>query len=145
MIVWGPMLDKCSLNKLQKLQNKAVNTLFPKLNMDLCFTKSKILRVKSLIKLEEYKLGYKMCHNLLPRPLHNCLLTEHCDRTTEKMHSYNTRHKSTPNLPHAKTRKYRNSLLFSTIQSYMHLPLDCKDSKTLVSFVKKCKTMLLKA
>ena len=119
--------------------------LFPKLNTELCFTKSKILRVKSLIKLEEYKLGYKMCHNLLPRPLHDCLLTDHCDRTTEKRHSYNTRHKSTPNLPHAKTRKYRNSLLFSTIQSYMHLPLDCKDSKTLASFVKKCKTMLLKS
>ena len=143
MIVWGPMLDACNLNKLQKLQNKAVSTLYTKLNIDAGFKKSKILRVRSLIKLEEYKLGYKMCHNLLPKPLRECLLTDHYDKTTKKTHGYNTRHKSTPNLPNAKSHKYRNSLLFSTIQSYMHLPLDCKESKTLSSFVKRCKTMLL--
>ena len=143
MIVWGPMVDTQNLNKLQKLQNKAVSTLYPKLSTDLCFSKSKILRVKCLIKLEEYKLGYKLCHELLPRPLHECLLTDHCEKSTVKKHSYNTRHKSTPNLPQAKTRKYRNSLLFSTIQSYMHLPLDCKECHTLASFVRKCKTLLL--
>ena len=60
MIVWGPMLDACNLNKLQRLQNKAVSTLFPKLHIDAVFEKSKILRVRSLIKLEEYKLGYKI-------------------------------------------------------------------------------------
>ena len=143
MIVWGPMVDTYSLNKLQKLQNKAVSTLFPKLSTDICYSKSKILRVRGLIKLEEYKLGYKLCHNRLPRPLHECLLTDHCEKSTEKQHGYNTRHKSTPNLPQTKTRKYRNSLLFSTIQSYMHLPLDCKGCKTLTLFVRKCKTMLL--
>ena len=145
MIIWGPMLDAHSLNKLQLLQNKAVSTLFPNLSTELCYSRSKILRVRSLIRLEEFKLGFKMCHNLLPRPLHDCLLTDHCDKTTEKRHSYNTRHKGTPNLPQVKTRKYRNSLLFSTIQSYMHLPLECKESKSIQSFVRNCKKLLLES
>ena len=137
------MLDACNLNKLQRLQNKAVGTLYPKLNTESAFKKSGILHVKSLIKLEEYKLGYKICHNLLPKPLRDCLVTDQYDRTTLKTHSYNTRHKNTPNLPEVKTLKYRNSLLFTTIQSFMHLPLDCKESRSLSVFVKRCKTMLL--
>ena len=143
MIVWGPMLDAYNLNKLQVLQNKAVSTLNTDLSTDAVYKKHKILRIRSLIKLEEYKLGYKLCHNLLPKPLSDCLLTDHYDKSTKKTHGYNTRHKSTPNLPNVKSHKYRNSLLFSTVQSYMHLPLECKESNILPLFVKRCKTMLL--
>ena len=64
--VWGPMLDIKSLKKLASLQKKCVLLVDIKINRKVVCEKLRILMIQQLISLEQCKLGYKLCHSLLP-------------------------------------------------------------------------------
>ena len=49
-----------------------------------------ILKVKDQIVLEQVKLGYKACKNLLPTKFANNILTDSTNASFLKSHNYNT-------------------------------------------------------
>ena len=71
LCIWGSMLQSSMLRKLANAQNKAVKLIDPILDRDEIFRKHKILKFDDMIKVEQCKLGYKLCHNLLPKALAN--------------------------------------------------------------------------
>ena len=80
--------------------------------------KNKILKVEDSVKLEQFKLGYKACNNLLLKRLLNCLFTDSKDRTLKKTHKYNTRHKEFLNGPVMSSTMYRNSYMNMCMKEY---------------------------
>ena len=57
------------LKKIANAQKKAVKLIDPKLDIDQLFKKHKILKFIDMVKVEQCKLGYKLCHDLLPKRL----------------------------------------------------------------------------
>ena len=69
LCIWGLMLQSCMVRKLAMAQEKAIRLIDPNLNLDELFTKHKILHFIDMVKVEQCKLGYKLCHGLLPNAL----------------------------------------------------------------------------
>ena len=67
--IWGSMLSCSILHKLAKAQETAVKLIDPDSNIDASFRKHKILRFTDMVKVEQCKMGYKLCHGLLPKAL----------------------------------------------------------------------------
>ena len=141
--IWGTMSRRAYLDKLAKIQKKAIKQIAPMKKVNSTMLDYKILSIDSMITLEQCKLGYKLCHNLLPGKMSNDMMTDHQNKSTMKVHNYNTRNKSTPNLPTVTGSKYRSSFLFQSISNYISLDLHIRNSPTINSFVRHCKGLLL--
>ena len=98
------------------------------------FGKHKILPFKELVLLEQCKLGYKLCHDLLPTNLAKSMKHDHRMQSILKTHNYPTRYKYIPNLPQALSSKYRSSFLFRAIKEFSNLNSTLKNCKTLDRF-----------
>ena len=119
MSIWGTLVPKSILKHIQTVQNTCLKCIEPRMCLtDIQKKKHKILRVEDLIKLEQYKLGYKACNNLLPARLLTCLFTDSKDRTLKKTHGYNTRRKEIPNVLVMSGTKYRNSFMYMCMKEY---------------------------
>ena len=90
--VWGNLINREQTSKIERLLCKS-SKLISK------YTNLKFLTLKQLIKLENYKFGYKLIHGLLPKKILKCANTDHRGKSLSKTHSYNTRNKLVPNLP----------------------------------------------
>ena len=90
-------------------------------------------------------MGYKLCHNLLPKNLAKCMLSDHRDSSVLKVHRYQTRNKKVPNLPTANSNKYRSSFLFTSIKEYSKLDTKLKEAKSLPIYVRSLKNRYLDA
>ena len=141
--VWGTMIQKKMMENISRLQKKAVNLINPAIPQTEMFTKHKILPFKDLVLLEQCKLGYKLCHNLLPTNLTKNMSEDHKKQSILKNHNYQTRHKYIPNLPQVVSSKYRSSFLFKAIKEFSTLNATLKDCKTICSFSRQCKKYLL--
>ena len=137
--IWGPMLKRSQLQEIFAVQQKCVNLI----GGTTPFVRYKIPTVFELVRLEQCKLGYKLCKGLLPAGLRRVMLSDHNSCSTTKTHPYATRSKNIPNRPSAKLNLYRNSFLYSSIQNYSDLSADVRDSANLTIFVKRCKKALL--
>ena len=136
--IWGPMLRKGQLQGLSAIQRKCVDLI----GNQSSFKKYKIPTLQELIILEQCKLGYKLCRKLLPLGFEKLMLTDHKMASIEKSHAYSTRSKKVPNRPSAKLSLYRNSFLYSSIKHFSDLSVEIRESKTLNTFVRKCKKMI---
>ena len=143
LVLWGPMIKKHLLDKITKTQRTAVQLINPCVLVDILFKKEKILPVQKLIALEECKMGYKLCHNLLPKNLGKCMLSDHRDVSVQKGHRYQTRNKKIPNLPSANSSKYRSSFLFTSIKEYSKLSTELKEAKSLSIYVRSLKNRII--
>ena len=141
-VVWGPMLDKKWLNQLQKLQNRAVLQIKSGAEVNSMRSSLNILDVKNLILLETLKMGYKVCHHLLPRPLEQCITTDHNSRSNVKQHGYNTRLKHVPNLPIATNSAYRSSSLFDCVKQFQKLPVSLQQEPKYQKYIRRVKQRL---
>ena len=101
--VWGPMISKGQIGTLKNIQTKCLRLINPSVATRQLLTRLKILSVEKLIDLEQCKLGYKLCHQLLP-----VVLT----RLMKHDHPYATRQKAIPHRPSAKLGLYQNSFLY---------------------------------
>ena len=145
LCIWGSMLQKNMLNKLVNAQRYAVSLIDPNCCIEVIFRKYKILRLVDMLHLEQCKMGYKLCHNLLPAKLAENMLHDHKSHSISKEHRYFTRGKKTPNLPGAISVKYRVSFLYSSIREYSALDHNLKQAQNLSLFVKNCKKLYLEA
>ena len=131
------MLQKHLVNKLEKAQCSAVMLINANSRVDEILRNCKILKFTDMVQLEQCKMGYKLCHNLLPSKLTQNMLLDHRSHSIVKEHRYPTRCKSIPNLPRAINAKYRSSFLYSAIREYSALDNNLKQAKNLHVFVKK--------
>ena len=139
---WGPMLQTSQLKQLQKLQNKCVNLIdrnkggiYEKAN------KNQILTVNNLIELELCKIGYKFVNKLLPKKVHEALLTDSKSKSLEKSHDYSTRYKILTKQPVAKSRLYRDSFLCKSMKMYQPLLFITKNCDNIQHFIRKFKNV----
>ena len=143
LAVWGSMLSKQLITKLTNAQQKAVALIDPSKKIEELFRRNKILKVNDFIQLELCKLGYKLCHDLLPKKLADNLRKDHNQVSIEKKHKYATRSKTIPNLPQAVGAKYRSSFLYNCIKAYGEIDSAVRQAKNLSIFVKACKLRYL--
>ena len=136
LVVWGSMLSKQIITKLTNAQHKAVALIDPSKKIEELFRRYKILKVTDLIRLELCKLGYKLCHDLLPKKLAEKMRKDHKQLSIEKTHKYPTRSKKTPSLPKVAGAKYRSNFLYNCIKAYGELDYTTRQAKNLSIFVK---------
>ena len=142
IVVWGPMLKDSDLNMLSKLQNNCMRCISKLQDIDELYKSVHVLPVKKIIMLEQAKLGYKLCNNMLPRKLSCTMLTDQNNASIQKTHGYDTRQKKIPNLAPANSTKYRKSFLYKTISSYSSLPSELTQTNNLPRFISECKKYL---
>ena len=80
------MLQNHLVNKLEKAQCSAVMLINPNSKVDEIFRNCKILKVTDMVQLEQCKMGYKLCHNLLPSNLAQNMLLDHRSHSIVKEH-----------------------------------------------------------
>ena len=95
ILLWGNSLTLQEINRLTKIQTSCLKYIDP--NSD--FKENKILKIESLIELENSKFGYKLIHGLLPKKIETACMFDHNKTNLNKTHGYHTRHKRIPNVP----------------------------------------------
>ena len=140
---WGYLLNKGQQKTLQTIQNQAIRMIEPKLHTADIYKKHKILNIKQLTLLENYKMWKKLEMNILPRNLSNALTIDHMRNDLNKRHKYATRNKCLPNLPNVQTQLYRKSILFQGLRDYQLLPASLRNEGKFRNFVMKSKNFLL--
>ena len=141
--VWGSMLSKKQNKNLARLQRTAISLIDPTMSIDEITKKYRILGLEKLVRLEQMKIGYKLCHNLLPTNVAVQIKHDHKGQNMSKEHKYQVRNKYIPNLPQVHKNKYKSSFLFCAIREYSVLKSELKRSPTLKSFVCRSKKYLL--
>ena len=138
MVIYGAMQYA---QKTCQRTKKAIKLIDPNSDIDELFRKHKILKFIDMVKVEQCKLGYKLCHGLLPKVLANNMVRDHNKQSISKCHKYQTRGKSIPNLPTVTGQKYRSSFLFNAIKLYGELDKELQSCHNLPTSVKCCKNL----
>ena len=144
MAVWGSMLSGHQLKELQIIQNKCIRQIDLRLSLQDVYKKYNILKIKSLIKLENTKLWHKLHLDKLPLQLKQNMLHDENNKSLTKNHSYNTQNKSLLNIPLVVNNKYHWSFLVTGVVDYNTLEIAIRNSKNLCTFTCKCKASLIK-
>ena len=136
LVIWGGMVNKETLNRIQRIQTKCLKQIKNSIKYP---HELKILDINQQIKLEHAKLGYRLQNKLLPMKIMNIITTDSSNKSLEKIHKYNTRNKNKLYLPKIKNKLYRNSFLYQANKEIMLLP-KIKPSKVSYStFIKSVK------
>ena len=134
--VWGSLIPKETLKKLQKLQTMCMRILNS--------NKSKhILTVEDQITLELCKLWHKRTLGLLPSNLELTMTTDHCNKSLKKTHLYKTRQKNLENRPRSTQHQYHESFLVKGNRVYSQLNNHLHNCKTMKQFTNSLKKTLL--
>ena len=70
--VWGIMFSKTQQKRLYKLQSTCIWIIAKKpksFEAEALYKSLDVIHFPDLIKQEQYKLGYKVSHKILPKPL----------------------------------------------------------------------------
>ena len=97
--VWGCMIKRDQLNKINNLQTKAISLMNLNSSIDTVMTEEKLLNLEEIIKVELLKIGHRLSAGTLPVNLSKNLKQDHLLNSLKKTHSYNTRHKHDLNWP----------------------------------------------
>ena len=130
ILLWGNSLALQEINSLTKIQANYLKYIDP--NSD--FKDNKILKVESLIELENSKFGYKLIHGLLPKKIEADCMFDHNKSNLNKTHGYHTRHKKIPNVPIKMNKQYRASFLNKGSQSLLSVKSEIKNKPNLKLF-----------
>ena len=134
--IWGNLVSKGTLQKLQKVQDKCISLIDNRKDL-------KILTIEKFILLENLKFSFKLSKNLLPAKIVECTVNDQHGNSLKKVHKYGTRYKEIYNLPKAKTQKYLESIFCKGTQSMFSLEPEIQNCSNLSSFVRSCKNWLL--
>ena len=141
--IWGNMLSKEQIKKLQKQQNCCVRTISNKDSNPNTYRRLKLLTVEQIIRLSNLKMGYKVQHSQLPEPILVACKTDANNKTLSKSHHYPTRRKNEINRAVAHSKWYSNSFMLKSTSEYQNLPVSIKSIALYPLFVSKCKAHLL--
>ena len=139
ILLWGNSLTLQEINRLTKIQVNCLKYIDP--NSD--FKENKILKVESLIELENSKFGYKLTHGLLPKKIETACMFDQNKTNLNKTHGYHTRHKKIPNVPIKMNKQYRAGFMNKGSQSLLSIKSEIKNKPNLKSFSCALKEHLL--
>ena len=140
IILWGNSLSQNQLSKLTRIQANCVHYLDQKCDFKIL----KILRINSIIELENCKFGYKLVHGMLPIKIEESCMYDNNKQSLCKTHGYNTRNNKIPKVPIKMNKQYRASFLNKGSQSLLKLPMDIREMPNLKSFTNALKIHLFK-
>ena len=143
IVIWGNMISKSQLHKLQKVQNVSVRQLDNKLHTDEIYKKNKIPKIGQLIKIENAKIWHKQQSNTLPHRLQTVITLDHCNMDLHRQHRYCTRNKTLPRQPIARSQHYQNSLFVKGLSDYASLRLELRKIRIRKTFSSKLKEFIL--
>ena len=142
LLVWG---NECLPKNKKTIQNQ-LNKCIRLVKRGKIFnskTKCNFLTLNQLIKLENWKLGYKLKNNELPCRISKIISHDKNKIALNKKHHYNTRNKNLLNIPKHSSVSYHKSFLVSCIRDFASLPSSVTTIQKFKPFVHKCKTILL--
>ena len=137
----GNSAKKSHVNKVSSLLNDCVKIVASNRDASASYIMLKILPLKELILLENYKFGYKVIHYLLPKKILEIVTTDKNNAKLTKTHLYDTRNKCIPNLPSSNKSSYNKSFLMRGISAIGSVPNSYRDLK-FTQFVRRCKMQL---
>ena len=143
ILLWGNGASISQLNKIQKIQNKALQYVTNKNNALENKKELQVLDISSMIELANLKFGYKVLHNLLPPITNKLCMFDSNNKILSKQHNYDTRYKKTPYLPKNASHHYINSFLCRGPQSLLTINVETRMNTNLNSFIRHCKGLLL--
>ena len=141
LLVWGNQCKESHKTSIQKQLTKCWRLIAKGKSYDKV-DKTSFLTLKKLIKLENYKLGYKIERGLVPVTISRMVSCDRNNKSLKKSHGYHTRTKNILNIPRHNTGSYHNSFLISVIRDYSNLPHRITVKKSLQTFVHHCKKHL---
>ena len=97
-------------------------------------------KILALSKLYELHLG-KFLFRINTKNIPTC--TETMVVLNNQLHPYNTRNSQCPHMLHKKTMLYNMSFLYKSCKLWLELPLNIKNSLTIIQFVKRFRTYLV--
>ena len=130
MCVWGPMLTKRNVKKLQVQQNKAVRALFNlnyRATLAPYFKKANILTIQGLMDLSLLKISYRYVYDNLPKRIVNLFETP--------SHNYSTRNRNNLQINRHVSEIYNRSYLAKSPSLWLKLPNHIRDQN--IKFVVK--------
>ena len=130
-------------HKLIKIQNKCVSQINPAVYIADVYSTQHLLNLHQIIRLEQLKLGYKVCNHMLPPRVSKEMLTDQNLKSIVKTHTYETRKKNIPNRPNTRHQLYMSSLLYQAPLAYGNLPDKLRSIENYHRFVKECKQYLI--
>ena len=99
LILWGNSASSVQINRIQRILNRCERFITHKQTRQEELTPLNTLTLTSLITLTNYKFGYRLLHNLLPRKTCAVCIHDSQNKSLLPNHQYNTRHRRVPNLP----------------------------------------------
>ena len=141
--IWGPMVGVGHVNKLIKIQNRCVSQINPAACITEIYSTQHLLNLHQIIRLEQLKLGFKLCNHMLPPCVSKEMLTDQNSKSIVKAHTYETRKKNIPNRPNTRDQLYMRSFLYQAALAYGNLPDKLRSIENYHRFVKECKQHLL--
>ena len=91
ILLWGNGATNTQINRIQKIQNKALQYVTNKNNALENKKQLQVLDINSLIELANLKFGYKVLHNLLPPVTMKLCLFDSSNNILSKQHNYDIR------------------------------------------------------
>ena len=137
------MVGVSHINKLIKLQNRCVSQNNPAACTADIYSTQHLLNLHQIIRLEQSKLGYKLCNNMLPSHVSKEMLTDQNSKSIVKAHKYETQKKKIPNQPKTRDQLYMSSFLYQAPMAYSNLPDKLRAIENYHRCVKECKQHLL--
>ena len=143
LILWGNMLRQGDQTKLQKIQNKCFNLITGEEASPNNYHKHKMLHIDEIIKFANGKHSHRVQDSHLPTRILECSHSDESNKCLEKKHQYNTRHKSSLNLPSSTNSLYCRSFLYQSTSDYQSIPSSVKNIENELLFAKIYKKYLL--
>ena len=102
--VWGSMITKEQLNKLSKIQRKAISLLKLNSEVEQIMDEEKILSLDQIIQIELLKIRHHLSTNTLSVNLAKNQMYDHLLKHLQQSHNYNTRNKNDLKLPKCQSK-----------------------------------------
>ena len=136
LLLWGPSTPASNVNKLIKLQKRAVrivNNSPYNATTNPIYLKLSIVKLADLIDIEIVKFMYHFSKGALPKPLLDFLTPN------SSIHNYNTRNRQAARTMSIKFAPLKNSFLGKGPSSWVNLAEHFKQKPTIKSFIKALK------
>ena len=143
LILWGNNASSTQINRIQRIMNRCERFITHKQTRQDKITPLNTLTLTSLITLANYKFGYKLWHDFLPRKTSAICNYDSQRKSLLPNHHYNTRHRCVPNLPKTRHTQYLNSFLCKGPRSVLSLNVETINKPNIHTFTKACKKLLL--
>ena len=138
-------INRVRINRARpvKIQNRCVSQIDPAACIADIYSTQHLLNLHQIIRLEQSKLGFKLCNNMLRPRVSKKMLTDQNSKSIVKAHIYETRKKTIPNWPNTRDQLYMSSFLYQAPLAFSNLPDKLRAIENYHRFVKECKQHLL--